>query len=166
MPADYYVEKQDLTLHQHSIGQVIKHNPLCRFIIPVAVVEQFGNDFAEFECCDNGIVVVRLDDELYFNKENAVIFMEAVKKAAHGKIINMLLITGAYTSADNDSRSFFALPAHKQYIGRCAAVINSMSQRMVGNFFLRINKPIIETHLFSDPMKAWNWLVAERSEKR
>src|SRR4051812_48076538 len=104
----------------------MKHTPNHQFVIPAVVTERFENAFVQIELCDNNIVVVRLDDELYFNREKSELFMATVKKRADEKKVSMFMVTGAHSSLDNDSRQYFALAEHKQYISKCAAVINSM----------------------------------------
>lgn len=142
----------------------MKHTPNIPFDIPLEPLERFEIEFAQFELYANAILVVRLDDELYFTEEKPVLFMQAVEKISKGVPLKMLLLMGAHTSVDSVSRDYFALEEHKKYISKCATVINSISQRLLGNFFLRINKPLIETKLFNDPQESWDWLVGERGE--
>ena len=40
-----------------------------------------------------------------------------------------------------------------------AIIINSLSQKLLGNFYLKINKPNEPTKMFSDKKKAIEWIT-------
>lgn len=137
----------------------MKHTPHEFIEIPVSVIEKATLVFADFSLCSNGVIVIRLDDELCFDQENSIVFIEEIRKIGRGKPLKMLMIPGEQTTGDHFSRQYFALPEHINVISKSAIVLNSSSQRLVGNFFLRVNKPAIPTKLFNYPEEAWNWLI-------
>ncbi len=143
----------------------MKHTPNILFVTQGIVVDHAALPFAHFELCSNGILVVRLDDDLVFELHYAKEFMQTVKRMGGGKPVRMLMIAGSHSSANHESRKFLALPEQAKYISHSAPVINSTAQRLVGNFFLKFNRPTTVTRLFTDPEAAWEWLE-KAAEKR
>ncbi len=143
----------------------MKHTPNFPFATPGNVIDRAALSFAHFELCSNGILVVRLDDDLFFELHHAKEYVETVRRMGGGKPIRILMIAGSHSSADHESRKFLALPEHAKYVSHSAPVINSTAQRLVGNFFLKFNRPTTITRLFTDPQAAWNWLETMGGKK-
>lgn len=61
----------------------------------------------------------------------------------------------------NFSKETRELLASKEFAGCTQAkalVFNGLGQKILGNFYLHVNKPHIKTRLFNDREKAINWL--------
>jgi hypothetical protein len=59
------------------------------------------------------------------------------------------------------TREVRELLASKEFMGRTyakALVFDGLAQRLMGNFYLHVNKPHIKTRLFNDRNKAIEWL--------
>ncbi|HEU4719661.1 MAG TPA: hypothetical protein VFU15_17575, partial [Bacteroidia bacterium] len=91
-------------------------------------------------------------------------FMEAVKRLGNRSQVAVIIIPRNITTASAETRTYMARAERARYISRCAIVINSIAQRIIGNFFMRVNKPAMKTKLFNTPGQAWNWLC-EAEEK-
>jgi hypothetical protein len=61
-------------------------------------------------------------------------------------------------SMTKEAREFFSTNGRETKINSMAVVINSPISRVIGNFFLGINKPPVPTRLFDNPEDAANWL--------
>lgn len=61
-------------------------------------------------------------------------------------------------SITKEAREYFSTNGRDTKINSMAVVINSPISRVIGNFFLGINKPPVPTRLFDNPEDAANWL--------
>ncbi|MBD0254405.1 MAG: STAS/SEC14 domain-containing protein [Cytophagales bacterium] len=59
---------------------------------------------------------------------------------------------------DKEARAFLAKPESTVLISAGAFLVNNQLQRVLGNFFILIDKPEIPTRLFTDEAQALAWL--------
>lgn len=57
-----------------------------------------------------------------------------------------------------EAREFGSTEAANRYICASAVVINSLPHRIVGNFIVKVQKPVIPFKLFNDQDQAIKWL--------
>lgn len=97
--------------------------------------------------------IIEVDDFLELRKENL--------KIALNQPYTVLVEAEELTSFSKESRE---LAASKEFVGITIAkalYIKSLGQRIIGNFYLHVNKPHIQTKLFTHRIKAINWLRDE-----
>ncbi len=111
--------------------------------------------------------VTLLEDGIVENfiKSGAVMEIEdvtALKKhnfaTAENKPYVILVVPGELVSFTSEARE---LAASKDFIEAAMAkalLINSIGNKIMGNFYLNVNKPYIKTKIFSDREKALLWL--------
>lgn len=144
----------------------MKNTPGNNFQVPLPVLERFDISWALFELCEDNIVIVRLDDDVILDLERSEIFMQKLREVSNGSRVRMLFIPGIHTVNDEASRNYFARKEQAEIIACCAVVISSMAQRLLGNFFLKINKPAVSTRLVNDCREGWDWLLGNAAKKR
>ena len=94
--------------------------------------------------------LMEVDDFIELKKVNLNLFAN--------KPYTVLVEAEELTSFSKESREYVA---SKEYVGLTIAkalYIKSLGQRIVGNFYLHVNKPHIKTKLFTDRTKAIDWL--------
>ncbi len=47
-----------------------------------------------------------------------------------------------------------------------AIVIKSLAQKIIGNFYLKFNRPVKPSKIFNSPTEAYNWLLAQKEETK
>jgi hypothetical protein len=57
-----------------------------------------------------------------------------------------------------ECRKHFAGPAHAATFSKCALIVTSPVSRIIGNFFLGLNKPLKPTRLFTSKEEGLKWL--------
>jgi len=83
--------------------------------------------------------------------------IEAGGKLAKGeKILNLSDIRGL-KSASREARQYFRMETSK-YLIASAALVDSQISRMVGNFYIAVNKPDYPIKIFTSETKAIEWL--------
>ena len=70
----------------------------------------------------------------------------------------VLIDMTAITEISKEARDYFANERTASIQRATALLINSPVSRVIGNFFMGLNKPITPTRLFTDPDKAIQWL--------
>lgn len=62
-----------------------------------------------------------------------------------------------------EARDFLASEKGCEKVSASAILINSAVESMLGNFFMRINRPLVPTRLFTDENAAIKWLSTFKS---
>ncbi|MBA3680204.1 MAG: hypothetical protein H0W73_03315 [Bacteroidetes bacterium] len=88
--------------------------------------------------------------------------LEELKKISSEVVGNkpyvILVTSGELASVSKEARE---LSASKTFITNALAkaiVVDSIAKKIIGNFYLKVNKPYLQTRLFSDREKAILWL--------
>ncbi|MCC6691489.1 MAG: STAS/SEC14 domain-containing protein [Bacteroidia bacterium] len=82
----------------------------------------------------------------------------AVQKVSAGKIYPMLVDLTHINFIHKSARDHFAMRNRKPGVKVIAMLIGSPVSKVIGNFFLGINKPTVPTQLFTSEKKAVAWL--------
>jgi hypothetical protein len=96
---------------------------------------------------------IEVDDFLELKKANIELM--------NNKPYTVLVTAEELTSFTREAREFVA---SREYVGITIAkalLISGLGQRIIGNFYMKVNKPYIKTRLFSDRTKAIDWLRKE-----
>lgn len=87
-------------------------------------------------------------------KENS----EAVNSFYKGEKFSLLIDARGIRSMTRDARNQFSLKGRESAVKAFAIIIDSSISKVVGNFFMGINKPIVPARLFTSEKEALNWL--------
>ena len=79
---------------------------------------------------------------------------DSVKKVKTRVLIDMT----STTEISKEARDYFANERTGSIQRATALLIGSPVSRVIGNFFLGLNRPVSPTRLFTDPHKAIQWL--------
>jgi hypothetical protein len=105
--------------------------------------------------------------------ENFVLDYSSIELAdlLEAKIINQqltkgepyaaILTFGKMTEVSAEARERIASKEHKQNVVAKAILVDNIGHRLLGNFYLAVNKPHIRTRLFTDREMALDWLRSE-----
>lgn len=87
-------------------------------------------------------------------RENSVL----VNSFFAGTKFPILIDARGIKSMSREARNFFTANGRNTNTCAFAIVIDSSVSKVVGNFFLGINKPVVPTKLFTDERSALEWL--------
>ncbi len=107
---------------------------------------------------DDGIIVIEAKDDHCYSISDVQENWDAIQKLSKGKKAYILNIAGKYTSVDSEVRDFVSKGSHAGFIAAECFVINSLAQKLLANFYFRINKPLVASSFFTEPAKAEKWL--------
>lgn len=79
----------------------------------------------------------------------------------NGNSYAVLVVSGHLSSITKGARE---VVASRQFVGKTIAkalLVESLGHRIVGNFYLTVNKPLITTRVFTDREVALHWLRSQ-----
>lgn len=106
----------------------------------------------------DGIIVVVTPDNIHYSLNDGREFVKAMREFTGGVPKRILIIPGRHMTVDKDARTFMATPEALQGIQSLAILLTSMGQRVVGNLFMTLDKPVKPTRFFETMNEAINWL--------
>ncbi len=123
-------------------------------------VEKISLNKSTIELLAPNLILVTLKDNSAIEVEDIIEIKAANSKLTKGTDYGVIMDSGNFTSISAEARN---LTATKEMEGKRIAmsiVINSLSQRLIVNFFLKINKPLVPTKSFSNEAEAREWIEA------
>lgn len=97
--------------------------------------------------------------------EEAQEVVEAHNQLADGVPVCVLAdIRAVKVGADRAARKYYVSPESSEFKSGMAMLVSSPMQRMLGNIFLKLNRPPYPTRLFSQEEEALKWLDQLNSE--
>ncbi len=105
----------------------------------------------------DGIVHVDLRPEIDLGIPEIDEIMSNTGKWGGGLKYPTLITGGKFIRVDPKVRAHYS-KACAVYSKADAFVANSLPERMLANFYIRFNKPVVPTYLFRDEYQAVSWL--------
>jgi hypothetical protein len=116
----------------------------------------------------DGYIIRRIDSdtiEIKFKKgfegeiEDAKLIVARISQfCLQNKPVFLLAVYAEDNFFSKEARQYIASKEINTIVKAEALVINSMALRIMGNFYLKVNKPARESRLFNDRLLALEWL--------
>lgn len=84
---------------------------------------------------------------------------EAVVELSKGSNYPILVDLREIKSISKEARDHFSMRGRKPHVTAISMLVNSPVSKIVGNFFLGLNKPTVPTRLFTSQKEAINWVL-------
>jgi hypothetical protein len=110
------------------------------------------------ELLPSGILHIHLKSGSYIELSDAVLIFEAMSKLGKGKKYPVLIDAGEFTSIDKEARTFAASAGANIYTMADAIAFLNLAQKLLAEFYLKNDKPVVPTKLFSHKSEALAWL--------
>ena len=115
---------------------------------------------------DNKFIISPHEEGFYdlFIKDNVEIFIDdmerikAAQKELSGNRIPILIDGGKYSTTNIDVMRYIAKNENMPYSKVSAYIAKSTSQKLLGNFYMKMNKPERPTRFFSTRADAIEWI--------
>lgn len=105
-----------------------------------------------------GIIENVIQNEVVLDAQDIIEIKKVNKLISQGNEYGLLLVSGESSSVTKDGREASADEKNRGKNIATAMIIHSLAQKIIGNFYLKVNKPVIPTQLFTDRIKALDWL--------
>lgn len=106
------------------------------------------DNILQTECFPNAVMT--LDD----GKESTRISAEMINFEARPLMVDLTNVI----KMTQECRQHFAGAEHAATFSKCALIVSSPISKMIGNFFLGLNKPLKPTRLFTSKEEGLKWL--------
>lgn len=107
---------------------------------------------------DEGILHIYLKAGSEIELADAGLIVEAMGKLGEGKKYPVLIDAGEFTSIDKEVRIFSASEESNIYTLADAIAYYSLAQKLVADFYVKHNKPVVPTKVFAAKQEAVDWL--------
>ena len=107
---------------------------------------------------EDGILVFQYKPLVYVTLDDAIRLVE-IGGELGGRPVPTLINVGDVGGASREARVFFSKDPRNQQTSSCIAMlVGSPLAKMIANFFMGINRPIMPIRTFTDEDKALEWL--------
>ena len=124
----------------------------------ITIIHNLDLETSEVNFRSDGIVNLSIKPNKSLTGEDTKKMIEHIGRIGNGKKFPLLITTGQYSLADKDAREYGATEAGNKYTIAAAIVVKSLAQKLLGNAYIKINKPLAPNKLFTDENKAIDWL--------
>lgn len=107
---------------------------------------------------EDGILELHTNNEHVYSIEDTKENVESFGRLTGGKKAPVLIIGGSFTSISKETRIFMASEESLKYSAAEAFLLKSLAQKILINFYIRVDKPLVPTRVFTDKEKAIEWL--------
>lgn len=108
--------------------------------------------------CDDGILYVRVTNEVNETVERSKELVKAIGKMVDYKKVPMLSKCDEFALPPKENRDFWAQKDSCPYTSAEAFIMNSTAMTLIANFYMRFEKPQRETRMFTKVDEARKWL--------
>lgn len=112
---------------------------------------------------ENGILNIRLDEDGVVDIDDMNDYLDIVKTKLDGNAYANLVEFGSYSNISDQARKFASSEQSNKFTVADAFVLQSISQRIIGNFYLKFGSPLRPTRLFKNRKEALDWLSQFKS---
>ncbi len=127
-----------------------------------SILESHRSRASTTELWDNGIIFIKLDDNMEVTLEDSKGHYEFLKSKFDGKNkMRVLTESGRYTTVSKEAREFSTLPEINKMTLASAVVIKSLAHRIVINFIISLTRQQnMKMRMFESKDKAIDWLLS------
>ena len=124
-----------------------------------SVVEIIEFSHTKISLRKDGIMQLDIAKDVVYTVKDLREIGEAIQKMSNGARFPLLQIAGQYASIEVEARKFVAKDQTK-YATASAIVNTSFAQNLIAKFYIKINRPLVPTRIFSNREDAEKWLLA------
>ena len=117
---------------------------------------------AKFSLLEEGILHIKLLPDTEIDLEESKTMQRASLDIMNGKDFVVLIDARASIVVTKESREWGSTAEAQVHMLAQAIVVNSLANKIVGNFIIKFHKPIAKTALFSDEKYALQWLREQK----
>ena len=107
---------------------------------------------------DNGILHIHFKPGVEIVLSDAILIVEAMEKVGKGKKYPVLIDAGEFVSVDQEVRIFSASEESNMFTIADAIAYYSFAQKLIADFYIKNNHPVIPTRAFANKEEAIKWL--------
>jgi len=106
-----------------------------------------------------GLIENRMKEDILIDVQDVLAIKEANMSMSGGKHYCVLVTANDFNSVTNEARRLAASNEFQQRTIAKALLVHNAATRLIGNAYIRINRPTTPTRLFSEREAAIGWLL-------
>lgn len=125
------------------------------------VIESVTDNVSTIEFWDNGIVYIKLKDNVQVELEDSKKQYHLLKSRYDGINKHIILVeTGIDTSISKEAREFGESPESNEMTKAMAVIVKSLAHRIIINFIIKFTRyQTMKMRMFDNKQKAIDWLL-------
>lgn len=124
--------------------------------------KKYTHPKATFTIDENNIIHADYDNFVDITFQDAIREVEIALAVGKGeKVLSLINITDV-KSIEQKARQYYSGPEAERAYKAVALIVNSPVSKMLGNFFIGLNKPTMPLQLFNTEQEAIAWLKGKK----
>jgi len=107
---------------------------------------------------NNNMYYIHIESDVEVTVDVVKQILHSMKNLQSEKKLPVIIAVDNFSLPSKETREFLAPKEASPFASAEAYVIKSTAQKLVGNFYLNVNKPERPTKMFTDVYKAMDWL--------
>ncbi len=112
-----------------------------------------------------GFIISRVAPLAEINLDHAKENTAKVREISGDVVYPILVDIRKIRSISKEARDHFAMRGRKPGVVAIAMLVSSPLSRIIGNFFLGLNQPVVPTRMFTDRDQAERWILNGKHEE-
>lgn len=129
------------------------------------IIERLKVAHTKVELRDDGIIQFFYGDNITYTMKETEELENAVIKITKGVVHKSLRIAGKFSNIDIEVMKYLSRGKGTLFTLADSFVLHSMAQKLLANFYLKINKPVLPTKFFTEITEADQWLQSLDKEE-
>jgi hypothetical protein len=122
------------------------------------IIERLEVAHTKVELRDDGIIQFFYGDNVTYTMKETEELENAVVKITKGVVHKSLRVAGKFSNLDIEVMKYLSRGRGTLFTLADSFVLHSMPQKLLANFYLKINKPVLPTKFFTKINEADKWL--------
>lgn len=132
---------------------------------PYKIIDTLVLPHTKIELRDDGIIQFFYGDHTEYTMKETEELERAVEKMTGGVTHKSLRIAGKFSNIDVDVMKYLSRGRGTLFTLADSFVLQSLAHKIIANFYLRINKPVLPTRFFNKIEEAEAWLQSLNNEE-
>lgn len=124
----------------------------------INIIDKTELSSATISLRNDRIIQYSIKSNITVSEKDSNEMVDAAGELGGFKKFPILIIAGKHSLADKEAREFAASKEGTKYAVSVAFVVKNLAQKILGNAYIKINKPIVPTRIFDSEEKAVEWL--------
>jgi hypothetical protein len=129
------------------------------------IIEKLDLAHTKIELRDDGIIQFFYGDNINYTMKETEELENAVAKITNGVVHKSLRVAGKFSNIDIEVMKYLSRGRGTLFTLADSFVLHSMPQKLLANFYLKINKPVLPTKFFTKINEADKWLQSLDQEE-
>ena len=126
------------------------------------LLKELSLDFARIRFYEPDLAHIDIIGDYLITEKEVRVINTHLGELNEGNAMLILITAEEVTQFDDSARVFSASEEGSKYSLAEAFVVKSLSQRLIANFYVKVNKPPIPSKVFNSEKEAIKWLESKR----